>query len=314
MAPPVIFIIPFSRLSLAAVLASLLLVACFPVQAQFQFEGTLSARYDDTSTSEERGQYRLRLKPSYVIDSGISLHAFIATGDVYESAYNTIDDNDDEIHIRHLFARFKNDRGMLEFGSIPSFKERVSSTGLSKEGWVKGVRGVLQQKSGAIEVVLGSLEDLRARDALSLPDDLNYVEVEYSGTYTDRWLYEIGVDRMLGDNFLRGEVLYETADGVTWSLEAIRNASRDANKFVVSMERAFRFGSQLVGWSSFYAYADEDFGSRAALTEDFLEFGHALASELSGAIAGSERWAWVATAEIYEESVRGQFEVEFTFR
>ena len=231
-------------------LAALIVAAWSPAQAQFLLEGNVSVRYDDTSTSEERGQYRLRIMPSYAFENGVSLHAFIATGDEYDSAYNTIDDNEDEIHVRHLFARYENDRGKLELGTIPPYKGRVSSTGLSKEGWVKGIRGVLQRKSGAFEVVLGDLDDLRAQDALALPGELNYIEVEYSSAFTDRWSYEVSVDRMLEDNFVRGEVLYETLGGVTLAFEAIRNADQNANKFVVSMERSFEFRSQAVEWFS----------------------------------------------------------------
>ena len=292
----------------------MLFAASAPGQAQFLLDGDLSVRYDDTSKSDGRGQYRLRVLPSYEFDNGVSLHAFLATGDEYDSAYNTIDQNDDEFHVRHLFARFENERGKLELGAIPPYKGRVSSTGLSKEGWVKGLRGVLRQNSGDFEIVLGELDDLRAQDAISLPAKVNYVEVEYSGRLNDLWSFEVSVDRMLQDNFLRGELRYETAAGVAYALEAVRNASENANKFVVSMERSLTIGPRPIDWFIYYAYAEAAFGPRAELTEDFLDFGHAFAMEFSGAIADSSRWAWFTKAEVYENRVRGQLGLEFDFR
>lgn len=271
-------------------------------------------RYDDTSSSDERGQYRLRAYPSYDFGGSASLHAFVATGDEFDSSWNTIDDNDDEVHVRRLYMRLEDERGKIELGTMPTYKGRVSSTGLSDNGWLKGVRGVLQLKSGRLELVLGELEDIRAHSALSPPDELNYIELEYSGELTDQWSYELSFDRMLDDDFLRGEIRYRSANDVFYSIEAIHNASASAAKVVASMERTLTVGARPVEWFVYYAYAEPRFGQRAELTEDFLDFGHALANEFSGAVADSDRLSWFVKAEVYEDRARGQLGLEFDFR
>lgn len=294
-------------------LLAVFLVAISPARAQWRFDGDLSLRYDDTSQSDERGQYRFRAQPVYAFEDGVSVHAFIATGTAYSSAYNTIDDNDDEIHVRRLFLRLENERGKLEIGTIPTYKGRVSSTGLSENGWLKGLRGVLRNRSGSWELVLGELGDRRAQRALSPAEELNYIELEYAGNLTGQWSYELRAEHMLDDEFLSAELRHESGAGVVYSVEAIQNTSTNAGKFVAGMERTFRIGARPIDWYIYYAYADEQFGPRAELTEDFLDFGHALANEFSGAIASHEQLSWSVTAEVYEESVRGQVEVQFAF-
>ena len=80
------------------------------------------------------------------------------------------------------------------------------------------------------------------------------------------------------------------------------------------MERTFNLGDRPIEWFVYYAYAEPRFGQRAELTEDFLDFGHALANEFSGAIADYDRLSWFVKAEVYEDRVRGQLGVEFDFR
>jgi hypothetical protein len=303
-----------TRCILPALFAVLAAVMVSPARAQLQVDGDLSLRYDDTSASEGRAQYRFRAMPGYAFERGISLHAFIATGTDFSSAYNTVNDNDDELHVRRLFLRLENERGKLEAGTIPTYKGRISSTGLSENGWIKGLRGVLQRESGKLELVLGELADPRARNALSLAEELNYIELEYSARLTERWSYELGFEHMLDDDFLRTELRYVSKDDVAWSVEAIHNASASAAKFVVSMERGIRVGARPIDWYIYYAYAEPQFGSRAELTEDFLAFGHALANEFSGTIGNFDRLSWFLKAEVYEDQARGQLGVELKFQ
>lgn len=78
------------------------------------------------------------------LDAKNSIHLFVATGDDFTSLNNTFGDSND-LNVRRLFYRIENKRGKIEIGSIPPFKGRVSSTGLSGDGWIKGVRGILQR-------------------------------------------------------------------------------------------------------------------------------------------------------------------------
>ena len=165
--------------------AFLAMCASVPCAAQFDYSGDISIRMDERSDRSFRSQYRFRFKPEYDFGNGWSVHGFVATGDKFDSAYNTIDDNDDDIYLRRLFARYERGDSKLEAGVIPPYKGRVSSTGLSKEGWIRGLRGVWGAKRGAFEVVVGDLEDSRAKSALTGDFDVNYIEVEYSGRLND---------------------------------------------------------------------------------------------------------------------------------
>ncbi|MBT8079277.1 MAG: hypothetical protein KJO31_11930 [Gammaproteobacteria bacterium] len=299
---------------LPALLAVLSVAVMSPARAEFQLDGDVSLRYDDTSQNDERSQYRMRAEAGYAFGPALSLHTFIATGTDYSSTYNTIDENDDEIHVRRLFLRYENDLGKLELGTIPTYKGRVSSTGLSENGWFKGLRGVLRHESGVWEIVLGELGDRSAQRALSPAQELNLIELEYARQLTEHWSYELGFEHMLDDEFLRVELRHESGDDVVYSVEAIHNTSANAGKFVAGMERTFNLGALPIDWYIYYAYAETGFGPRAALTEDFLDFGHALANEFSGAIADTDRLSWFLKAEVYESQIRGQLGVQITFQ
>lgn len=301
-----------------AFLAMTGLLIASPAAAEFDYTGDMAARFDDIErydSAEGRGsrkQYRLRFRPEFAFSERWSGHAFIATGNDFGSAYNTIDDNDDEIHVRHLFVRLEDDWGKFEAGVIPPYKGRVSSTGLSAEGWLQGLRGVMNVRSGRLELVLGQLDDLRASRAMSLPEELDYVELEYSGRLTDTWTYEAASDYMLDDAFVRGEFRYSPSSDKAYAAEIIANVSERGVKVVLSAERTLRVGDAEVEWFGYYAYAGEKFGLRAALTEDFLEFGHAIATEFSSPFPGSDRFEWFAKVEVYEDAVRANFGIELS--
>lgn len=288
------------------------LLFCPPVAAEFDYRGDMAIRVDDTEGRGSRQQYRLRVRPQFAFTERWSAHAFIATGDNFDSAYNTIDDNDDEINVRHLFVRLEDDWGKFEAGVIPPYKGRISSTGLSAEGFLQGLRGVMNMRSGRLELVLGQLEDLRASRALSVPDEIDYLELEYSGRLSDTWSFEAAGDYMLDDPFVRGEFRYSPSSSEAYAGEIIANLGEGGFKVVLSAERTFDIGDSEVEWFSYYAYAGERFGPRAELTEDFLEFGHAIATEFSSSFPGASRFEWFANFEVYEDAARVELGIEYS--
>ncbi len=287
------------------------LLGCRSALAQYAYDGDVSLRLDADSARNDRFQYRLRFSPRFQLSDRWSVDAYIATGDEFTSANNTIDDNDDEIHLRHLFARYETSAGKLELGVIPPYKGRVSSTGLSKEGWVKGLRGVIAIPNGRLELVAGELNDLRSSRALAFPAEVDYVEVEYSAQLNDIWSYELAVEHMLDDVFFRGEVRYQPNNNGVVALETIRNTDRGEHKWVISIERALPVLGKHVELYSFYTYTPPRFGQRAELTEDFLDFGHAFSTELSGVFGGNEARSWFVTLEFYEARTRALLGVQF---
>ncbi len=272
--------------------------------ADFDYNGDVSIRLDDTSDRSSRSQYRLRFNPRYDFGNGWSVHGFVSTGAEFDSAYSTIDDNDDEIHVRRLFMRYERGGSKLEAGVIPPYKGRVSSTGLSKEGWIRGLRSVWGTEDGAFEIVAGDLEDLRASRALSGDFDLNYIEVEYSGQLNETWSFELGGEELFDDRFLRGEIRYLAKSGAYWALELIHNTSTSNSKAILSTLRDLEAPQNPIEWFVYYSYTATGFGPRAELSEDFLEVGHAIATRLKGAIPMFERLEWFTEIELYEDTAR----------
>ncbi len=291
----------------------LLLLASPGADAQFSHDSEFGMRLDSANEREPRWQYRLKFKPSYRFDERWTVHAFFASGDDFDSAYNRINENDDEFHVRRLFGRYETEVGRIEFGVLPPFKGRVSSTGLSKEGWIKGARGVLERKRGTLELVLGQLDDLRARTALSAPDELNYVELEFSGRVSEQWSYELGFEHMLDDDYLRTEVRFAPQGSTAYTLEFVANLNEEARKVTLGLESTFLFATREIEWFTYYSYAPSDFGLRAELTEDFLEFGHAFAAEFSAPLKSAERVSWFINFELYEGRSRGKFGFDVDF-
>jgi len=127
-----------------------------------------------------------------------SAHGFLVTGDDFGSSHNTIDDGSaDYFYMRRFYVRHENANGKTELGIIPTYKGAVSSSGLSKDGWIKRVRHVVRNKNqGAFEVELGQLDNLSPNSAIKLVDDLNYIELEYTSALSEQWSCELSLERM----------------------------------------------------------------------------------------------------------------------
>ena len=280
--------------------------------AEFRHEGDVSVRYDDRSDRPSREQYRVRWSPEYVFKERWSIHAYVATGAAFPSAYNTFGQSGD-LNVRRLFGRWSNGDNKVEFGVIPPFKGRVSSTGLSDEGWLRGARGVLALGADRLELVVGDLNDLRAANAFSAPFELNYYEVEYSGQFNDAVSYELGGERMLDENYLRTELRLTSRSEFSWTAEFVHAFKSNATKSTVSFLAPFALSHGELEWFTYYSYVPLEFGGRAILTEDFLGFDHALGTLFEYRHAGLERVKWFAELEVGDarDRVKLGFEMDF---
>lgn len=280
--------------------------------AEFRHEGDVSIRYDDRSDRPSREQYRVRWSPEFDFGNQWSVHAYVATGAAFPSAYNTFGEGGD-LNVRRLFGRWTNGDHKLELGVIPPFKGRVSSTGLSDEGWIRGVRGVFALGNDRLEFVAGDLNDLRAANAFSSPLDLNYYEVEYSGQFNDRISYELGGERMLGENYLRTELRLTSRSDFAWSAEFVYGFKSNSTKSTLSFLAPFSFGHGELEWFTYYSYVPLEFGARAILTEDFLGFDHALGTLFEYRHSRLARVKWFAEFEAGDarNRVKLGFEVDF---
>lgn len=250
----------------------------------------IQVRADDKSNKDLRFQYRIRYKPSVTFSDTWSAHSFITTGDEFSSSHNTLDDGAaDYFYVRRLYGRHTGNYGKTEFGIIPTYKGRVSSSGLSKDGWIQGVRHVRAiHKDTKLELVAGQLESLDTRDALALPGKLDYLELEYSASITDSLSYELSLERMTSLNYVRTELRYQYLKQHTIFAELIKRANANKIKGVLGIEGKFLLANKAYEYFAHYSYVSKQFGLRAELTEDFLATGNGISVELESQIGQSD--------------------------
>lgn len=262
-------------------------------------------RYDNRTNNADRSQYRIRFYPQFNINADWSLHSFVVTGDDFSSSHNTFGEtNSDQISVRRLYLRRTNSLGKTEFGVIPTYKGRVSSTGMSKDGWFQGLRHVYETEPGTqLEVVVGAIHSTNPEQALSIADELNLFEIEYSAVLNEQHSMELGVERVMGGNYIRGEWRYQPQPDQVWFIEYLRRVDRTERKLVLGTENQFSIGGYPVDFYAYYAYVSEDFGLRAELTEDFLDTGHGASVELSGALPLAEL-EWFSRIDVVDSTKR----------
>lgn len=285
----------------------------FGVFADFSQKLDVQFRFDDRSNRQVRYQYRARYYPEFQFNESWSGHGFAVTGDEFSSSHNTLDDGEaDSVYLRRLYARHSGKYGKTEVGFIPTFKGRISSTGLSKDGWIAGVRHVRQLTSNnQLEVVVGQLDDLDPANALNAPDEIDYIEIEYSARMDKQNSYEFSFERMTDGNFLRTEYRYRpTADAVLFA-ELVKRVDRDRTKILFGLDMPFTIGDYEIETFSYYAYVSENYGQRADLIEDFLGVGHGISAEFSGDFTSSQL-AWFVRYDLVESRSRILAGVKFS--
>lgn len=268
----------------------------------------LQYRFDTRSDRPSRHQYRVRYYPSLSFGDQRhwSLNGFIVSGDDFASSHNTLgSDNADYLYARRVFVRYQSDYGKTEIGVIPTYKGRVSSTGLSKDGWITGIRNVFQlQDDSAFEVVVGQLSDTQANRALSLGGEEDYVEIEYSANMGKKHSYEASIERMTAQNFIRGEYRYQITPSHTAFFEAIKRLDDASAKIVVGLSGSLSLYHYPLEYFSHYSHVDDDFGARAELTEDFLGTGHGVSLEVSGDLVRHHHLEWFSRIDVVDSVTR----------
>ncbi|MDY6975091.1 MAG: hypothetical protein SVW51_02565, partial [Pseudomonadota bacterium] len=255
-------------------------------------------------------QYRLRYYPSVALTSAWSLNSFVVTGDDFSSSHNTFgSDNTDYLYARRLYLRHENDYGKTELGVIPTYKGRVSSTGLSKDGWITGIRHVRQLANDtAIEVVTGQLANADASEAFDIGGEDTYFEVEYSAKMGQRHSYEASFEKMLGGTFARGEYRFRVNEEDTAFVELVQRIDENAAKIVVGTSGEFAASafntSYPVEYFAYYSYINNNFGERAELIEDFLGTGHGGSLEFSGVLSEKNDVEWFVRADVVDSVSR----------
>lgn len=283
-------------------LTTFCLLAFSSIVGAMEYDQTLDlqVRFDDRSGQSHRNQYRVRFYPSMYLDAqkNWSVHAFAVTGDEFSSSHNTYDsDTTDYFYVRRAYLRHESGYGKTEVGIIPTYKGRVSATGLSKDGWIGGVRHVQRiGQTSALEVVVGELNEFDASKALFVPDEVDYIEVEFSARMGQRHSYEFSAERITEGDYLRAEYRYQYSGDNTLFLEYVRRVDEQNDKVVVGVSGTLTTESEL-DYYLYYAYVSDNFGTRAELTEDFLGTGHGVSAEISGQVANYKSMKWFARVD-----------------
>lgn len=260
---------------------------------EFNQKLDLQVRADERSFNKIRYQYRARYYPSLTFRDALSVHAFAVTGDEFGSSHNTFNDGAaDYLYIRRAYLRHEGNYGKTEAGVIPTYKGKVSSSGLSKDGWIQGIRYVHNMNRNArLEIVVGQLESTDPADALELPENIDYLEMEYSADFDEETSYELSVEKMTQANFFRTELRHEFGAQYTGFAELVYRLDESARKVVIGIDTEFEMFGDASELTALYAYVSENFGERAELTEDFLGTGHGVTTALASSF-GDSRWNW----------------------
>ena len=275
---------------------------CFIIVANISIDATaiefrqkldLQVRADERSSRQFRYQYRARYYPSVTFTDTLSVHAFVVTGDEFGSSHNTFNAaTADYLYVRRAYLRHEGRYGKSEVGVIPTYKGSVSSSGLSKDGWIQGIRYVRNLESSArLELVVGQLDSTDPADAFELPTAVDYVEMEYSADFNDKTSYEFSVERMTEANFFRTEIRHALSPQYTGFAELVYRLDESARKVILGIDTELELLGVATEFSALYAYVSDDFGERADLTEDFLGPGHGVTAELTSTF-GDSRWDW----------------------
>lgn len=281
--------LPIRIALLLCVLASLLANQAYAREQTGFYQQRLDVqmRFDHRSDRSNRSQYRLRFYPQLNVNKQWSLHGFVVTGDEFSSSHNTFgNDDNDKIALRRLYLRRTNSLGKTEIGVIPTYKGRVSATGLSKDGWFQGIRHVYEARQGhQLEFVVGAINDSDPAKALSLASDINLFELEYSARLNEHYSMEFGAERLIDGNYLRSELRYHQHTNSAWFAEYVRRIDEPEHKLVLGLDKELMLSDYPLSVYAYYAYVSTDFGARAELTEDYLGTGHGVSVEISGALS-----------------------------
>jgi hypothetical protein len=305
-----------SRFILLGFLLAMPMYSVLAADETFEYKVQTQLRFDDRSNHDSRFQYRVRAYSAFNIPNvNWSVNAFGVTGNQFSSSYNTIDNEvADHFHLRHIYLKHTGSLGTkTEMGAIPSYKGRVSSSGLAKDGWIKGVRHVYGYSSKTkFEIVLGELEVSKARTALDAFKKLNYVEMEISSDINDISSYEMSLERMTDANFVRAEYRLFLAHYPVYSIEFISRISSSKTKVVIGIENSLRVLDKDVDYYAHYSYVSDNFGARAELTEDFITTGHGLSIESVIALFNSKSWKGFARFDLFDQNSRFILGVGYT--
>lgn len=115
------------------------------------------------------------------------------------------------------------------------------------------------QDDSQFEVVVGQLENLNPARALDAPNEIDYIELEYSARMGQRNSFELSIERMTEANFLRAEYRYQmNADHLVFA-EWVKRAANTQSKVILGLKGEFTVWEQPIEYFSYYSYVSDRF-------------------------------------------------------
>ncbi len=311
--------------SFVKLIVSLFVPVAF-AQEHFDFNPRLDLRYDTSKNEQKevlknRYQSRMRLGANINLSESLNLVGLISTGDSYTSDWYTMKDlteqdskmESPELFMRRLYLEKKMDKIKLQFGGIPTVKDKVSITGLDTSGWVDGARLEIKSmdEKAIYEVVVGSIDDLENPDFFSRNKKVNYFEAEVSRKLYKRLVGEIKFEKFGDKNFIQGtfeqNVKFVDENIVTMTMEYLHNPDQKVGNYTVSVDFD-PFGVFCSKYKEYviielaHIYSNEELGVRTELNDNFYTYGHINYIGMKGKISKNGAMKWFVNSFFSDET------------
>lgn len=198
---------------------------CFakPKIQYFRLKTPIRIDQQNALATQQTIQSRLQMQVSADLDAslfgtktnGLQVSTLVGTGESFTSQWSTMYDFETgqqhplALSMRQLYLHYVNQYGRLSLGVIPPVKEVVSHTSMDSDGWIRGIRSVINVgRSGVIELVTGSVDHLTAPSVFQIPSEWNYQEFEWTHLWKQRWRTELGAVSLDHQRIVRSEARY----------------------------------------------------------------------------------------------------------
>jgi len=290
-----------------------------PAQSLENFKMIWEARYDNISLGDKQNRIQASLRIPFEINlfDDYYLIGLTSTGSNFTSRWENVKDfrvsgenRRFNLNLRQLYLQKEWENSRLQFGSIPTVKGNVSSTGLGSNGWIDGGRFQFNISSAIVEFVAGSLTDLNTPNFLDRNFILNYFETEISKKFGENTLAELSYERLGKDDYLRGEYRVDIypvdKNYFQLTLESFFHLNNSSTSYGITFESDLLkwFDDKLEEYAElkvYFNHNDEKIGTRGFLTDDFYRFGNTLTLELTGKIIDNKKIRWFSENYISKE-------------
>lgn len=294
--------------------------------------------------SQEVQQNKVVLKFQKNFDNGWVLVGVGQNGGSYSGDYDTMynsGNKDDEFDqakdlvdnfsFRKLYVKKKIANPICEdcdaeiqAGALETEPGMASVTGLSKAGWVDGVRLKAETPYGEVTVTAGSIGDLEETNFYSRDYENEYLEVKITKQVFENLVAEFGGERYDGDTYYKiaGDYSLELAADQVISIIAETLVNTDDDTEMSSIGIRGDFIKMLTGESSGLSFElrdnhmDAGMSSRASqMTNEFsASEGHSGSFTVKGKIKGNQKLQWYVRVRHNYDTNENRYETGIDYK